>query len=228
MVEGTGYDRSAESLDHEYLKGQNIRHLQELQRLRNENLRLQTLLTANNIPWKPEDTTSKARNGARAGKTQQSPTSSRTLRLRIAGAVVKELPKALPTLPREVQFIIMGHALKSSTPIIDPFFKLCKDNVTQNERKASGRGITIGFLGTCKALKEEGIRLIVKNNEFIFTQVAALQNFAKIPLDSRLTITNIKLRIVGRYYDQVAGEKILDGSYHNDVTQLKVKASSRE
>lgn len=175
MLEGTSYDASALALDYEFSEQQNIRKDQELQRLRN-------LLAANNIPWKlEEDPTPKAGKQNRKIARPQPPSARRTLRPRVAGAVVKSPPRSLPTLPREVQFMIMGFALKSSTPIIDPFFKLCKDNITKKEQDASGRGIAIGFLGACKALNEEGIRILVQNNDFIFTQVAALQHFAKVP-----------------------------------------------
>jgi hypothetical protein len=146
------------------------------------------------------------------------------LRPRAGGKVVKP-PKPLPTLPREVHFLIMGHALKSSTPIIDPFFELCKGNVTPEERKASGRDIAIGLLGACKAFNEEGTRMIVQNNDFIFTQVAALQNFSRIPLNPRSTITNINIRVVGRYYGDVAGEMKLHSWYHDHAKELKVQVS---
>jgi len=208
MLQGTSYDPPAIALDYESLKEQSDRKDQELQRLR-------SLLAANDIPWQLEE------------DPTQPQTASRTLRRRIAGRVVKTPPKTLPTLPREVQFMIMEYALTSSTPIIDPFFKLRKDNVTHKERVASGRDIMIGFLGACKALNEEGTRLIIKNNDFIFTQVAALQNFAKIPLVSRTSIAHITIRVVGRYYDDVAGDRDLDTFYQHYARKLKVKVRER-
>jgi hypothetical protein len=75
----------------------------------------------------------------------------------------------------------MAYALKSSTPIIDPFLKVRNNNLTLAEQKHSGRDeITIGLLGVCKAFNKEGTRLIVDNNQFIFTQVTAPENFARI------------------------------------------------
>jgi hypothetical protein len=102
----------------------------------------------------------------------------------------------------------MAYALKSSTPIIDPFFKVRTNNLTLAEQKHSGRDeITIGLLGVCKAFNEEGMRLIVDNNQFIFTQVTAVENFARIPAASRATINHVVIRVVGRYYGEEAGTK---------------------
>jgi hypothetical protein len=55
----------------------------------------------------------------------------------------------------------------------------------------------LGMLSTCKAYHEEGNKLFFEN-EFVFTQVPALEKFAKISLDFRSTMQHVTLRIVGR------------------------------
>jgi hypothetical protein len=42
--------------------------------------------------------------------------------------------KLLPHLPMEVQLRILGFAMKSSTPIVDPFFKARNEHLTKIER----------------------------------------------------------------------------------------------
>ena len=120
----------------------------------------------------------------------------------------------------------MGYALTSPTPIIDPFFKLCTENITGTERTTNGRNdITIGLLGVCRSLNIEGTRLIVSNNDFIFTQAAALENFARVPAKARSTINHVRFRIVGRYYAEKAGFKNfhygLSGAHLNVVIQAR-------
>jgi hypothetical protein len=198
--ESNSYDPSALCLNYDALQEQSARKDKELKRLR-------ALLAANDIPWMPAPQA-----GALAtcnGKaTSKSSTSGRALRNRNRRARVNSKLPGRPQrphlrLPIENIFMIVGYGLTSPTPIIDPFFHLCKDNIIKAERKTNGRhDINIGFLATCRAFKAEGTPLLVRNNDFIFTQVAALQNFARIPLKSRSIISKINIRVVGRYYDR--------------------------
>jgi len=184
MWESHGHDPSALSLNYDFLQEQNEKNIKELQRLRE-------LLTENNISWE-KDTQP---NSGIVGKIEHA-------------RCPRSPPKPAPELPREIHFQIMGYCLKSSKPIIDPFFALRKDNLTAEEQEHSGReDITIGLLGVCKAFNAEGTRLLVENNDFIFTQVTAVENFARIPEHSRARINHVIIRVVGRYYDRKGGEK---------------------
>jgi hypothetical protein len=75
----------------------------------------------------------------------------------------------------------------------------------------------------------EGTRLLFANNEFVFTQTAALENFAKFSPELRSTVKNVTLRVVGRYYDDEAGKRDLtgNGQYHNNVPKLNMNIYAR-
>jgi hypothetical protein len=116
----------------------------------------------------------------------------------------------------------------SKKPIIDPFYKLDKDNITKSER-TSRQGIAIQFLAASKSMNVEGTRLLFANNEFVFTQVAALENFANFSPELRSTVKNLTLRVVGRYYDDEASKRDLtgNGTYHNNVPKLVLNILAR-
>jgi hypothetical protein len=149
--------------------------------------------------------------------------STRTLRARTGSVVTRSSTAAdkQPCLPVEIVLRILRYSVTSPVPIIDPFFKLRKGNCTREEY-TSRKYISINFLATSKALRVEGIRLLIKCNTFVFTQVGALQNFQKIPSELRLTIENLTLRVVGQYYDEVARKLDLSGAenYHPKVEKL--------
>ncbi|CAL3965331.1 unnamed protein product [Diplocarpon coronariae] len=133
-----------------------------------------------------------------------------------------------PYLPDEILLQILGFALKSPRAIIDPFYKMREDNVTSYER-FSRKDINIQCLAVSHIFYAEGVRLLVENNEFVFTQASALENFAKISTELRSTIKNVTLRIVGRYYDDKPRALKLNGldSYHELVEDFEVLAYGR-
>ncbi|PBP27223.1 hypothetical protein BUE80_DR001860 [Diplocarpon rosae] len=133
-----------------------------------------------------------------------------------------------PYLPDEILLQILGFALKSPRAIIDPFYKMRKDNVTSYER-FSRDDINIQCLAVSHSFHAEGVRLLVENNEFVFTQASALENFAKISTELRSTIQNVTLRIVGRYYEDKPRGLKLNGldSYHELVEDFEVPALGR-
>lgn len=127
----------------------------------------------------------------------------------------------LPHLPKELQLKILGFAMTFKQPIIDPFCKPRREHLTSSEKEAR-KEIHINFLATCKAFHVEGLQHFITNNEFVFTQVAALERFAQIPAEYRSTINHATLRIVGRYYDNTARKQNLLGlSYHPEVREYK-------
>jgi hypothetical protein len=134
--------------------------------------------------------------------------------------------KALPHLPMEIQLKILKYAMKCSTPIIDPFFKHRPEHLTTDEKLEQKR-IPVQLLAVCKVFHSEGTKYFFAN-EFVFTQVAALGNFAKIPYELRGTIKNVTFRVVGRYYDNVASKRnIFDMSYHPNAPNFKIPIFQR-
>jgi hypothetical protein len=211
MWEGPSYYPSALEINHETLKTENQSHLEEIQRLR-------ALLNENKIAWaKPPST----KRSILRQSTLLRWTRGDTSKLRLKST------KPLPHLPNEIIIRILGLVVTSPTPIIDPFWKLRPENITKDEKAHAS--IDIGFLATCKAFKVEGIRLLMANNTFIFTQVAAVQNFAKVPIDLRSTVKNITLRVVGRYYDDISYKKTITGEilYHDAVPYPTVYVAAR-
>lgn len=104
---------------------------------------------------------------------------------------------ATPTttrLPIEILLRILAFALKSKSPIIDPFYTFRKENATALEYARRG-SLNINCLAVSHAFRKDGIRLLIESNDFIFTQAAALENFAKFPLHLRATIKHVTLRV---------------------------------
>ncbi|KAJ5052227.1 uncharacterized protein L3040_001985 [Drepanopeziza brunnea f. sp. 'multigermtubi'] len=136
--------------------------------------------------------------------------------------------EARPYLPMEILFRILGFALKSKHPVIDPFYKFRKENATSAEY--SGRGdLNINCLAVCHAFRAEGMRLLIGSNDFVFTQAAALENFAKVPTQLRATIKHVTLRVVGRYYADRVRKVDLTGisNYHKNVRVFSVPIHAR-
>ncbi|RDW79522.1 hypothetical protein BP6252_04160 [Coleophoma cylindrospora] len=137
------------------------------------------------------------------------------------------LNRDLPLLPKELQLKILRHALTCQFPIIDPFYKPRLENLTVEEKR-SRRKIPIHWLAVCKDFHAEGVPMFVTTNKFIFTQVAALQQFANIPREVRATIDFVTLRIVGRYYDNEARKQNLFGNqYHPGLRDYRLPILAR-
>ncbi|KAH6673868.1 hypothetical protein B0J14DRAFT_654529 [Halenospora varia] len=240
MTEGEGYETSAIVLRAEKLEREKNAALREVQRLH-------AILDANNLatdgfapPNRPvalrrrSSTKLFSKPQISSPATPQSKAPTRTLRSS-AAKIAKQVATAKAkdeedsrTLPTEVIVRIMKYVLTSKEPIIDPFFKLERLNITKEER-SNREDINIHFLSTCKAFREEGTRLLIANNDFIFTQLAALHNFAQYRVQERSTINHIILRVVGRYYDEAAGKKDVSGRnwYHPKCKKLIVPVHPR-
>jgi hypothetical protein len=205
MMEGPDPTVSLASHRYETLEKEHKNNVEEIQRLK-------ALLAANNIPWE---------------STKQF--SMQTCRRSTRHRSTQPASKPLPHLPTEIQLRILSHALTSPKPIIDPFYKLRRDNVTKEEWSRH-KQINTNFLATCKSFQVEGTRLIFANNAFIFTQTAALENLANLPKELRSTVKDVTLRVVGRYYDQVASKRDLTGNvdYHPQLNgQLMIPVVAR-
>jgi hypothetical protein len=217
VLEGDGYDQTAIEMQNEDLVKENAKAKVEIQRLRD-------LLTGHDISWGRPSKIPSSRISKRSSK-RPPPTkleSTRTLRTRSGGVVRKAPPEGKQTfLPVEVVLRILRYAVTSPVPIIDPLFKLRKGNCTREEY-ASRKHISVNFLAASKAFNVEGTRLLVTCNNFIFTQVAAVQNFQKISSPLRSTIEHINLRVVGQYYDEEPRKLDLSGvePYHPKVEKL--------
>jgi hypothetical protein len=203
MMEGPDPTASLASRRFDIPQKENKEHLDEIARLK-------TLLAAHKIPCEPS-----------VNLTVQS-------RRRSSRHLTQPASTTLPQLPIEIQLRILNHALTSPHPIIDPFYKLRRDTVTKQEWSRRAQ-ININFLATCKAFHVEGLQLIFSNNTFIFTQAAALGNFTQFSCSLRATVKQVKLRVVGRYYDEVAGKRDLTGNigHHPSVNQLMIPIIAR-
>jgi hypothetical protein len=206
MMEGPDPTASLASHRYDVLEKENKANADEIQRLRG-------LPAANNIPYE--------------SNPSKKPTIQPRRRATRQSSTAQPANKPLPHLPTEIQLRILSHVLTSPEPIIDPFYKLRRENVTKKEW---GRNrINLQFLLTCKSFQVEGMRFIFANNEFIFTQSAALENFTKFSKDLRATMKHVTLRVVGRYYDQVAGRRDLTGNvdYHPQMDTLMMPIVAR-
>ncbi|KAG4438714.1 hypothetical protein IFR05_005794 [Cadophora sp. M221] len=133
-----------------------------------------------------------------------------------------------PRLPAEILLRILDFALTSPVPIIDPFYRLRNRNITMKER-FSRQYINIQCLAVSQVFKTEGLRILLENNEFVFTQAVALENSAKISPQLRSTIKHVTFRIVGRYYDDVARKVDLTGNgcYHDTIRTFLAPVEAR-
>jgi hypothetical protein len=203
MMEGPDPTASLASRRYDALEKENEHNLDEIKRLK-------ALLAAHNISSEPlVDFAVQSRPRSARRPTHGS-------------------PRSLPQLPTEIQLRILGHALTSPDPIIDPFYKLRRDNLTKEEWSRA-KQINIHFLAACKEFQVEGLQLLFTNNSFIFTQAAALENFAKFPHHLRATVKQVTLRVVGRYYDETAGRRDLTGNvdYHSSIDKLMLPIIAR-
>jgi len=112
-----------------------------------------------------------------------------------------------PRLPTEILLRILGFALISPVPIIDPFYKLRFQNVTKLER-VSRQHINVQCLGVSQVYRTEGMRILLEQNRFVFTQAAALENFAKISPELRSTIKHVTFRVGIPPYQPLAKWKL--------------------
>jgi hypothetical protein len=99
-------------------------------------------------------------------------------------------------------------------------------------RRKSGQGKSKSISTSSRRagrFQVEGLRLLFANNTFIFTQAAALENFAKNPYSLRSTVKQVTLRVVGRYYDEIAGKRDLTGNvdYHSSIDKLMMPIAAR-
>ncbi|KAL2060950.1 hypothetical protein VTL71DRAFT_9002 [Oculimacula yallundae] len=137
--------------------------------------------------------------------------------------------KLTPCLPTEIMLRILGFALTSPEPIIDPFYKLRNQNITRVER-FSRQWINIQCLSVSQVFNVEGTRILVENNRFIFTQAAALENFSRISPQLRSTVKHVTLRVVGRYYGDVARKADFSGNggtYHDTIPEFQAHILAR-
>jgi hypothetical protein len=204
MMEGPDPTASLASRRYDALENENKSHIDEIKRLK-------AILAAHKIPSDPAVNFAVHPRRLTLRRSTQAPT------------------KPLPKLPIEIQLRILRFALTSPDPIIDPFYKRRRDTLTKKEWEQCTMQINIHFLATCKAFQIEGLQMLFANNSFIFTQVRALENFAKLPTHLRSTITQVTLRVVGRYYDEVAGKRDLTGNvpYHTSINQLMMPIIAR-
>ncbi|PVH81125.1 hypothetical protein DL98DRAFT_654300 [Cadophora sp. DSE1049] len=133
-----------------------------------------------------------------------------------------------PRLPTEILLRILGFALTSPVPIIDPFYKLRVQNVAKVER-LSRQYINVQCLGVSQVCKTEGMRILLEQNKFVFTQAVALENFAKISPELRSTIKHVTFRVVGRYYNDEARKVDVSGNgcYHDSIPKFLVPVIPR-
>ncbi|KAK1825929.1 hypothetical protein QBC39DRAFT_365595 [Podospora conica] len=109
--------------------------------------------------------------------------------------------RTLPILPLEIQYMIVGYAMSSDHPIIDPLMPLDGSKLTPQERKWSKNQIAFGCLAACRAFHQEGTKTFWASNTFVFTTHQALRNLGILDLAIRNTICSTTLRIVAQYYD---------------------------
>jgi hypothetical protein len=218
-MEGPNPKASLASSRYDALAAENERNMAELERLR-------ALLDQNNISFAPS--ASKPKLPKSSALPLDRTRSRRSLRSSCyMPEAVEEKP--LPHLPTEIQLRILAYGLKSKKPIIDPMYKIEKDNITKAERTSRHQDINIHLLAVSKSMNVEGTRLLFANNEFVFTQAAALENFAKFSQGLRSIVKNVTLRVVGRYYDDEAGKRDLtgNGQYHPNVPKLNMSICAR-
>ncbi|CZT00947.1 hypothetical protein WAI453_009443 [Rhynchosporium graminicola] len=144
-------------------------------------------------------------------------------------AIHKEFDGLTPFLPTEILLRILGYALTSPVPVIDPFYRMRIQNVTRPEQ-FSRQHINVECLSVSRVFNTEGTRLLLENNRFIFTQAAALENFAKISPELRATVKDVRLRVVGRYYGDVARTADFSGNagaYHHTIPALQATVLAR-
>lgn len=182
MMEGPDPELRLSTLDYDHVCDENKRYQAEIQRLT-------TLLRENNISYKAETSQVAFKYISKNATSTMSQTSSTT--------PVNRNGSKKPRLPIEILLRILAFSLKSPKPVIDPFYNLRKENVTTVER-SSMSNFNISCLAVCRDFHTEGVRMLVESNDFVFTQAAALDNFAKVSTLLRSTIKNVTLRVSSR------------------------------
>ncbi|KAK2034938.1 hypothetical protein LX32DRAFT_307280 [Colletotrichum zoysiae] len=165
--------------------------------LAEENLRLKKLLRDNGISWSP--ISAAYRNQIPAGRSTCSSIGSET--------------HQFPYLPTEVLLRILKYSLTCKDPIIDPLSKLKPENLTHHERNRSNQ-IAIHFLATCKAMHEEGTRILWGQNSFVFTTPESVRTFADLDFAYRKNIKHVNFRIIAQFFDDKKRKHKLERSYH--------------
>jgi hypothetical protein len=122
---------------------------------------------------------------------------------------------------------ILGFALTSPYPIIDPLCKTKKENRTTQENSRSHQ-IAIHFLATCRAFNIEGQKSLWTNNTFVFTTVQAVKTFAEVDFAYRETVNTATIRVVARYYDDENSVYRLQKDHHPQLSNsIKLKINKR-
>lgn len=97
--------------------------------------------------------------------------------------------------------MIVGYAMSSDHPIIDPLMPLDESRITPAERNQAKNQFASGCLAACSSFQKEGNKAFWANNTFVFTTHQALHNLGTLDLNTRNTISSTTLRIVAQYYD---------------------------
>ncbi|KAF8857242.1 hypothetical protein BDZ45DRAFT_674890 [Acephala macrosclerotiorum] len=185
---------------------------EEKKRAEKEIRRLQSLLAKNNIDYR---------------KKSEKPTyNSPDTRKFFGGKDIRDKTESIhgKEIPNEILLRILSFAVTSSATLTDPFYKGRRDTMTKEENLAR-REINVNFLATSKFFNVEGTRLLLENNEIVFTQAPALANFAKIPRALRSAIQHVTLRVVGRYYGERARKGIDlsgDAPYNSSLSNFTI------
>lgn len=185
MMEGPDPELRLSTLGYDNMCDENKRYQEEIQRLtallRENNISYKVELPPGTIKYISKNTTSNT-------ILQKSSTGTST------SGPSKLTDATKPHLPTEILLRILAFALQSPEPVIDPFYKMRKDNVMIYER-FSRNHLNICCLAVCHGFHTEGVRLLIESNDFVFTQAAALENFAKISTQLRSTIKEVTLRV---------------------------------
>ncbi|KAI0105326.1 hypothetical protein GGR51DRAFT_198804 [Nemania sp. FL0031] len=164
-------------------------------RLEDENLTLKRLLREHGISWQ---------------NTQPKPARAKSSRVTRSSM---NQDRVLPHLPVEIQLRVLGYAMTSPHPIVDPLCKSRPERMLPREKR-KGNDIAIHFLATCRAYHFEGTRFLWSNNTFLFTSPASLRQFAELDLIYRQNVRHVTFRLIARFYDDENRVHRLPATYH--------------
>ena len=156
--------------------------------------------------------------------TIQDPSDAFTLEISSSAPSSPELKGQSSTFPQEVLIRILDYAFRFKVPIIDPGMPLEQKNMTPAEKQTQP-SIPIGLLSVCKLFYEEGSKFLWAN-ELVFTRPTALRQFAQIAGRYATGTEGVTFRIIGLYYDDEAGEEIID-DYSFELRRLRVPTIKR-
>lgn len=185
MMEGPDPELRLSTLGYDNVSDENTRYREEIRRLT-------ALLRENNISYKVDPlpgTIKYISKNVISNTTFQKPSTSTS-----TTDPTNSTEATKPHLPTEILLRILAFALKSLEPVIDPFYKFRKDNVTMYERFSRSH-LNINCLAVCRDFHTEGVRILIESNDFVFTQAAALEHFAKISTQLRSTVKEVTLRV---------------------------------